>query len=60
MGSVVERINELEEAVRNLSAPVVFGDWELRQHSQPYTAETDGFVVVGATAIRPRQSPTSK
>ena len=46
MGSVVERIRDLEEAVPEPPAPVVFGDWELSQHSQPYTAETDGFVVV--------------
>lgn len=50
MGSVAERIDGLEDDVENLQlrqgAPVVFGDWELRQHSQPYTAESDGFIVV--------------
>ena len=50
MGSVAERIDDLEDEVDNLhlqdAGPVVFGDWELRRHSQPYTAETDGFVVV--------------
>lgn len=50
MGSVVGRIDNLEQNVEDLksqqAAPVVFGEWELRQHSQIYKAETDGFVIV--------------
>ena len=50
MGSIVERIDTLEMQVKPLTtqqaAPVVFGKWELRQHSHAYEEDTDGFVIV--------------
>lgn len=44
--SLVGRVASVEKLLGDPSAPLRFGQWEQKSHTQMYIAESDGFVVV--------------